>query len=292
MTSSMFLPIALKASLALTVFGVGLSSTRGDATYLLRHPGLFARSFVAMSVLMPLLVSWLTSTFSLSPPVTLALIALALSPVPPLLPGKVVRAGGDASFVVGLFVAVAVLAPVVVPLSVSLFGNLFGVPFRVSPSDIAQLAATSVLVPIALGIGGRQLFPTIAARAAKPVGIIATLMLLASFIPVLLAFWPAMRALLVNGTLAAIVVVTIIGLGVGHLLGGPREDDRTVLALATASRHPAIAIAIISAIFPSERLPATAAVVLALVVGAVASVPYMAWSKRAGAVRARNRRER
>ena len=287
MTTSAIVLLALKASLALTVFGVGLSSARGDATYLFRHPGLFGRTFIAMSVIMPLLVLLLTTVFSLSAPVTLALIALALSPVPPFLPGKVARAGGDASYVVGLFVAASLLALVVVPLSVSLFGDAFGVPLRVSPSAVARLVGTSVLVPIALGIAGRELFPSIAARAARPVGLVATVMLLASFIPLLVAFWPAMRSLIGNGTLVAIVVITVVGLGIGHLLGGPRDDDRTVLSLATATRHPAIAIAIATANFPSEKMPATAAVLLALIVGAVASLPYMAWSKRHNATRAR-----
>jgi hypothetical protein len=51
------------------------------------------------------------------------------------------------------------------------------------------------------------------------------------------------------------------------------------LGLATASRHPAVAIAITSAILPGEKLVG-AAVLLNLLVGAIASAPYIMWSKR------------
>src|SRR5258705_11906000 len=105
MSTAAIIMLAIKVSLALMVLGIGLQSTPRDATYLLRHPALFARSFLAMSVLMPLLALCLAVTFSLHPPVTLALVALTLSPVPPFLPTRVIRAGGDGSYMVGLFVA-------------------------------------------------------------------------------------------------------------------------------------------------------------------------------------------
>jgi BASS family bile acid:Na+ symporter len=279
MSSSAIILLAVKASLALTVLGIGLRSTPRDATYLLRHRALLARSFLAMNVLMPLLALWLALVFALHPAVRLALVALALSPVPPFLPNKAVRFGGDGSYVVGLFVAASLAAVVVVPISVSLLGALFGMPFQMRPAVIAKLVGASVLLPIAIGMGIGRLAPAVADRAAGPVTRVATIVLVAALIPLLIASWPAMRSLLGNGTLVAIVVMTLAGLGVGHLLGGPRREHRTVLALATASRHPAVAIVIVTANFPGEKLVA-AAVVLAVIVGAIASTPYTVWSKR------------
>jgi BASS family bile acid:Na+ symporter len=279
MTSPALIMSALKVSLALTVLAVGLRSKPGDATYLLRHPGLFARSVLAMNVLMPLLALWLTIAFALHPVVRLALVALALSPVPPFLPHKMVRAGGHGSYVVGLFVAASLVAIVVVPVSASLLGTLFGVAFRMPPIEIAKLVGASVLLPIAIGMSIRRLAPTGAARTAGPLTRLATIVLVAALIPLLVSSWPAMRSLIGNGTLVAIVAMTLAGLGVGHLLGGPDRDNRVVLALATASRHPAVAISILTANFPDEKL-VPAAVVLALIVSALVSMPYTAWSRR------------
>jgi BASS family bile acid:Na+ symporter len=80
--------------------------------------------------------------------------------------------------------------------------------------------------------------------------------------------------------LIAIIGMTIIGLGVGHAFGGPAADDRPVLALATASRHPAVAIAVASTVFPNERLVG-AAVIASVLITAIATVPYVRLSRRA-----------
>jgi BASS family bile acid:Na+ symporter len=82
-----------------------------------------------------------------------------------------------------------------------------------------------------------------------------------------------------NGTLLAVALFTIVGIAIGHLLGGPVADNRTVLALATGTRHPGVALAIAAATFPSEK--AVLAVVLwHLVVGGIVSAPYARWRTR------------
>jgi BASS family bile acid:Na+ symporter len=86
-----------------------------------------------------------------------------------------------------------------------------------------------------------------------------------------------MGSVIHQGTLTALVVITLIWLAVGHLLGGPDEDDRTVLAFATASRHPGVAMAVAS--LTGESL-APIGVLLAVVVSELAVVPYKRWRKR------------
>ena len=54
--------------------------------YVLRRPALLARSLLAMYVLMPIVAVALAVAFDLIPSVEIALLALAVSPVPPLLP--------------------------------------------------------------------------------------------------------------------------------------------------------------------------------------------------------------
>ena len=88
-----------------------------------------------------------------------------------------------------------------------------------------------------------------------------------------------MLSLIGDGALIAIVAFTILGLAVGHALGGPRSDERAVLALATAARHPAVAIGIVLAAFPDDELAPTA-VLLAVLVSTLAAAPYTAWRKR------------
>jgi BASS family bile acid:Na+ symporter len=86
-----------------------------------------------------------------------------------------------------------------------------------------------------------------------------------------------MTSVIREGTLSAIVIISLCGLAAGHLLGGPDEDDRTVLAFATVSRHPGVAIAI--AALTREPL-GPIGVLLAVVVNEAAVVPYRWWRTR------------
>jgi BASS family bile acid:Na+ symporter len=90
--------------------------------------------------------------------------------------------------------------------------------------------------------------------------------------------WPVIVSLIGNGTIVALAAFIVDGLITGHLLGGPGAEEPSVLALATAARHPGVALAIASENFPEQKL-APAAILLYLIVSAVLSIPYMIWRK-------------
>jgi bile acid:Na+ symporter, BASS family len=279
MNMAVLIPLLLKTSIALTVIALGLRATVGEATSLFRDPPRFARSVLAMVVLMPLFAIAVALLFDLHPAVKIALVALAVSPVPPLVPKKVLKAGGDSAYMVGLLVASAVVAIVTIPGAMELLQRIFAVPLAMPARAIAVLVLTTVLAPLAVGLAIRHFAPTLAQRAVKPVALVATVMLVAGVLPILFKALPEAVSLVGNGTLLAIAAFVSLGLAAGHLLGGPRPDDRSVLAVATASRHPGVAIAIAHVNFPDQRL-VVAAVVLYLLVGAVLSAVYLRWHQR------------
>src|SRR6185503_9983638 len=88
------IPLVLKTSLGVVVFALGLSTSNGDLTHLLRRPSLLVRSILSMYVVMPIIAVAVAKAFALRPLVELALIVLSVSPVPPILPGKQSKAGG------------------------------------------------------------------------------------------------------------------------------------------------------------------------------------------------------
>jgi BASS family bile acid:Na+ symporter len=150
---------------------------------------------------------------------------------------------------------------------------------HVGAATVLRIVALTVLVPLGIGMWVRRAWHGDVERVAGNADKVGTVLLVLAFLPVLIAKWPAIRSLLGDGTLLAIVAFTAIGLFVGHVLGGRDPRDRTVLALATSSRHPAVALAVAAAVFPDQKL-APAAVLLALVVGVLAGMPYTAWRKR------------
>ena len=73
----------------------------------------------------------------------------------------------------------------------------------------------------------------------------------------------------------------IAGLAAGHALGGPKETDRTALALATASRHPGLAIAIAGANFPAQLKLGTGTIIIYLLLSQILFIPYKRWRRKA-----------
>ena len=70
-----------------------------------------------MFVVMPVLAVALDKAFDFRHEIEVALVALSLSPVPPLLMKKEDKAGGSQSYALGLLVTMGVLSLAVVPLA-------------------------------------------------------------------------------------------------------------------------------------------------------------------------------
>jgi len=269
----------LVASALLNLFSIGLKASLQDATYLFRRPAELVRAILAMNVLMPLSVIALISIFDFSPAVKIALVALSVSPIPPPIPSKMVKSGGAESYVIGLHIAIGSLAIIFVPLAMEILGQVRNVALHMSIAPVAKVVFISVLVPIAAGIGLHKLAPAFSERAAKPLTIVSGIGVAVCIVVVWISAAPAMWSLIGNGTVIALAAFVVIGLAIGHLLGGPVPENRTSLALSTASRHPGIALLLAQANFPAEKL-VTAAVLLYLIVNAVGSIPYLLWTKR------------
>ena len=80
--------LALQVSVVTTVFGFALHATLNDLLYLVRRPGLLVRSLLSVFVIMPVLALLLVRWFDFRPTTEIVVIALAISPVPPLLPDE------------------------------------------------------------------------------------------------------------------------------------------------------------------------------------------------------------
>src|SRR4051794_15281671 len=126
----------LKASIMCLVFSVGLSAQPRQALFLFVHPGRLLRMLAAMHLIMPLLVIAAIGALPLAVPVKIALLALAVSPVPPLLTLKAPRAGGSSEYIVGLLVSNCLLAVVIVPVSLAIGELLLGRPSELAPLEL------------------------------------------------------------------------------------------------------------------------------------------------------------
>lgn len=279
MTMTALIGLTAKMSLALMVLAVGLTARPRDATYLFRHWGLLIRSLLAMNVIMPLITLWAAVMFEVGPIVKVVLVALSISPMPPFLPRKALKSGGNSSYVIGLLTLVSAVSFLVIPLSFGFLGALFDTDLRVPLGDVERILAMGIIGPLVLGMIVNRAAPQAAERGAHLVSSVATLLLVVALVPILIKSWPAMLTLLGDGTLVAIIFLTLVGLFIGHVFGGPRREDREVLALATCARHPAIAMSIVALNFPSAAMVGPA-VLLVVLVAAITTLPYEHWMRR------------
>ncbi len=270
--------VALQVSILSTVFGFGLKTTSEDMLYLVRRPGLLVRSLIAVFLIVPVVAIVLDVVFDFRPTLEIVLVALSLSPVPPLLPIKESKAGGQRSYTLGLMALLALLSIVIVPLAMALIGFVFGRSFGMGPGAIARVALITVILPLVAGITVRALLPGVADRLEKVVSPITKVLLPLAALVLLVGSWRAMWAAVGDGSIVAIIIFVAAGLLAGHLLGGPDPENAVVLALSSACRHPAIALTIAAANFPGQHFEGT--ILLYLVVNALIGVPYLAWHRR------------
>jgi BASS family bile acid:Na+ symporter len=278
-TLASLIPVVLRGSIALTVLGLGLESSLADATYLLRRPAELLKALLSMNIVMPAVAVVIASAFDLHPAVKITLIALSVSPVPPILPRKASSADGHASYAIGLLVVAGLLSIVFAPATLEVIQRIVGIELGVSPIPIIKLVLTTVVGPLAIGIGVGHFAATFAKRITRPVTFTGFGLLLAATLPIVFTSRTAVASLIGNGTVLALAAFIVVGLVTGYALGGPAFDHRTVLALATSSRHPGIALVIANTNFPEQKL-AAAAVVLYLLVNVIIGIPYGRWSKR------------
>jgi BASS family bile acid:Na+ symporter len=277
--------LAITASILLLVFALGLRTTAEDTTYLFRRPARFLRGFLAMGVIVPAVAAALAALLDLAPAVKIALVAMAVSPVPPILPGRQLKLGGRSRYVYGLLVAAALVAVGFVPLAIEVLGWLFGREAHIGASVVARIVAVTVLLPLAVGLIVHRAAPVLAERIAPWAARVGNLLLLTGLLAVLIAVGPAVVSLIGDGTVLVIALVVAAGVAAGHWLGGPDPGDRTALAIAASMRHPGVALAIARLNFPEERL-VPAAVLLYLLVTVIMTLPYGAWRRRVHAGRA------
>ena len=266
--------LVLKASIVALILAIGMSATTDDIVYLWRRPVLLAKSLLAMYVVMPLVAILMARTLDLPRSTELALVVLAVCAGAPLLPKKLIKAGGDPAYVFSLIVTSSLVAIVTVPTSLHLLGHYISFDTTaVTPARVAQVILTSLLLPLGAGMLIRKAAPGLAERVGDPLLRVAGIVMSLCALLVLVAGFHLVFDVGVP-SLVAFAAFTLTAIAAGHSLGGPDASDRRSLAVACASRHIGLALLIAANARRQQTLALVAAYLLA---SAVVSIPYMWW---------------
>jgi BASS family bile acid:Na+ symporter len=235
-----------QGSLVLLVFAVGLQSGWQDLFHVVRQPRLFLSGLLAVNVIVPTVMIAMVLLLPIAPITRAGLVAMAIAPLAPLLPAKMLQLGADQRYAVGLYVALIVAAILLVPATLWAIGRFTGNEFGLTPGPLARLVLASVLAPLIAGMSVAALWPQLAARLSRPATIVAFIILLPIVLLLLVKSAGQMASLFGDGTLLAIAVTVLVGMASGHALGGPEQDNRRAMAQAAVTRHPGIAAMIIN----------------------------------------------
>ena len=272
------IPLVVKLSLAGLVMAVGLEATPRELLSLFRQPLRLARAVLAVNVIVPVAAAILVGLFPLSPVVKMGILVMAVSPVPPLVPGKGLKAGGDRVYALSLYASLVLLSIVIVPATVAILAHIYGSSVSVSPLQIAENVAIGVVAPLLAGLALHAVAPAFSEKVAPTLRRLSMLVVLLIVIPVIVSLWPAISTLAGDGALLAMALTSAAGLAAGHLLGGPGLGNRGALAQTAVTRHPGIAILIANAAGGDKRV--TAAVIAFMLVGLLVAIPYQVWLGR------------
>ena len=262
--------VAMVSFVVSSMLAMGAALTVSQIFDPLRNARLVMLTLVANFVLMPLGAFALAKVLWLDEPLGVGLLLLGCAAGAPFLPKLAQLAKGNLPFGVGAMVLLMVITVAYVPIVLPLL--LPGV--TVNPVKIAQSLVLLMLLPLAIGLFVKARYDATAARVKPPLDWLSNVSLI--LLIVLITVVNFDKVLQVFGTRGILAGLLFIALGfcIGWMLGGPGNDTRPVLALATAQRNIAAALVVGSQSFSDPKV-----VVMVIVVAIVGLIILMPLSR-------------
>ena len=262
--------VAMLSFVVSSMLAMGVSLTVSQIFDPLRNVRLVVLALVANFVLMPLGAFALAKVLWLDEPLGVGLLLLGCAAGAPFLPKLAQLAKGNLPFGVGAMVLLMVITVAYLPIVLPLL--LPGV--TVNPVRIAQSLVLLMLLPLAIGLFVKARYDATAARVKPTLDWLSnvSLILLIALITVV-NFDKVLQVFGTRGILAGLLFIAL-GFCIGWMLGGPGNDTRPVLALATAQRNIAAALVVGSQSFSDPKV-----VVMVIVVAILGLIILMPLSR-------------
>jgi predicted Na+-dependent transporter len=240
---------------------MGLSLTMAQILAPLRNTRLVIAALAANFILAPALAYGIGRLLPLSDGLRFGLILVSTAAGAPFLPRLAQLAKADIPFAVGLMTLLVVTTifymPVVLPLL------LRGV--IVSPWQIAQTLILLMFLPLTMGLLIKSRYGESAGNWVPYLTKASNIALVSVLVSGLIANLSAILSIIGTTGILAALLFLLSCFVTGHLFGGKEDSIRPVLALGTAQRNLAAALAVATANFSQDP----AVIVMILVLGLV-----------------------
>lgn len=282
MPESGFIPWPVFSLIAVaTVFtvmlAIGLAMDVRDLRWTLARPALVGRALLSVLVLVPAVAFAIAAWLGVSREASVGIALMAISPGAPVALRRSLDAGGHHAFAPVLQLLIALAAIVSMPLSVSILNSVFDTHGDVSPVVVLQQVLVAQLAPLGLGLSVRRFAPAFAARVEPSLRSLGATMMMAFLVVVLASIW---RLVFGAGLLVGLgaILISGIGLAIGHSLGGPAPETRTAVAISSALRNPGLALLVATGNHAPAEVSAT---IFAYLIWAAAAVTvYIAFRRK------------
>jgi predicted Na+-dependent transporter len=265
----------LDASIILLLTALGLRTRPADALLLVRKPMLGVRAVLAMFVFVPACTLLMTWSLPLEPAIRASLLAMSVAPLCPIAVRAATNPNTDGDYMLGLQLFSAVVSIAAVPAMLALAGRIFEFEPRYPIGDIAFFIMRQIGLPLGVGMGLARLLGGKSTRVALWLERIGLIAMITSMAIILYFLVPKVWSMTINGRLLSVVAfVGFVILG-GYLFGGADRGARDNLVMGSLQRHPAISLLIATKVLPAEEATMIAVIVMFVLVGNVAFIPYM-----------------
>lgn len=267
-------PSLINPMLGVIMFGMGLTLKGEDFRVVFSRPRDVIIGCLAQFTVMPLLAFALTRIFALDEALTVGVILVGCCPGGTASNVITYLSKGDLALSVGMTAVSTLLAPLLTPLLVLLFA---GRTVDVNVLGMLLSILWVVILPIALGLLVRRLWPKVTQHATDYLPAISSL---AICVIVMIVIAANAGKLLSGGAVVVAVVVlhNVFGLGIGYLIGwllGLNKAKRRAISIEVGMQNSGLATSLATIHF--------AALPMAAIPGAIFSV----WHNISGAVLAR-----
>jgi len=265
----------LDASIMMLLTALGLRTRPADALLLFRKPLLGVRALLAMFVFVPACTLLMTWSLPLEPAIRASLLAMSVAPLCPIPLRAALKTDTDSDYLLGLQVFSAVASIAAVPAMLALSELIFEFETRYPIVDIAFFIMKQIGLPLVAGmvlarlLGGKR---ECVALWLERAGLIAMIISMAIIVYFLV---PKVWYMTINGRLLSVLaLIGFVVLG-GHLFGGADRGARDNLVMGSLQRHPAISLLIATTVLPAEEATMIAIIIMFVLAGNVAFIPYM-----------------
>ena len=283
-TFSHLKPSLINPLLGIIMFGMGLTLKADDFKVVFTRPRDVIIGCLAQFTVMPLLAFALTRIFALEQALAVGVILVGCCPGGTASNVITYLAKGDLALSVGMTATSTLLAPVLTPLLVWLFA---GETVDVNVLGMILSILWVVILPIALGLTVKRLWPRVTERAT---GYLPALSSLAICLIVLIVIAANAHKLLSGGLIIVLVVIlhNVCGLGIGYLTGlllklSPAK--RRAISVEVGMQNSGLASSLANlhfAVYPMATIPGAVFSVWHNISGAIVARIYSGRNKSQG----------